>query len=219
MMYQAVTDPDWRVAEGSYGCLTHGPATDGLMCGKPAAAEKHRPNDRIRPWGAYCAEHAQRQGAWVEDGEVLKWELLHTDGTPLTEGEAARVRALLSRARGDECKKHRCPQDECPPESSHPKSLRFRKDLWDDIETAAAEDRTHVAGWVRRATETLLEELCCPKCPDTAPPVPVTFGDLAGRPLRGWVADAVRQVKAQHPRHEPVMIGAESRTTAARKDG
>ena len=53
----------------------------------------------------------------------------------------------------------------------------------------------------------------CARCWGT--PVPVTFGDLSGRPLREWAAEAEKAVRYQKCKaHHPVTIGAETSAPA-----
>lgn len=48
----------------------------------------------------------------------------------------------------------------------------------------------------------------CARCWGT--PVPVTLGDLSGRPLREWAAEAEKAVRYQKCKtHQPVRIGAQ----------
>jgi hypothetical protein len=147
---------------------------------------------------------------WVEDGKVLHYALRRPDGTEPTPREAARARNRPARRPADECSAHNCLKTECPPESSHVHTFRLRKDLVDAAEKAVDAERTDVSAWVRQAMETQLGHLRCYRCSDTAPPVPLKFGDLTGRPLDEWIAEAVERVRRQHPRHEPVTVGAEA---------
>ena len=212
-VYADLRDPEWRVAEEGARCRRRA-TPDDHACGEPAAAEKSHPNDPIWPWWAYCGEHALtygrrvEDGHWVEDGKVLHWVLCGADGTILTQEEAAR--ALRNwRGPADECKKHQCPPHMCPPESGHMFSFRIRADLREAAKRAAGAQKADVSEWARQAMEVLAgDNLRCPRCRDTDPPVPLEFGDLAGKPLGEWVADAAGKVKRQHPRHEPVRVGA-----------
>jgi hypothetical protein len=206
--YAAVPDPEWRVAVEGARCRHRG-APESLACGEPAVAEKHHPNDPIRPWWAYCARHVSVYGRWVEDGRVLHYALRKPDGTMLTQHEAAR--ALRNwRGPAGECKKHQCPPYMCPPESVHLISLRVRADLRDDAGDAAAAGGDDVSTWIREAMQARLNYLRCGKCRETAPPVPLEFGDLTGKPLDEWLAETVERVRRQHPRHEPLTVGAEA---------
>ena len=202
--YAAVPDPEWRVTEEGARCRHRG-APESLACGEPAVAEKEHPNDPISPWWAYCAQHAAvygrrvEDGHWVEDGRVLHWALRKPDGSVPTRGEAARAlrnwRATAERPwRG--------------PAESTPLSMRVRRDLADDAREAAA--GTDVSTWIRQAMQARLGYLRCDRCRETDPPVRLEFGDLSGRPMDEWIADAAAEVKRQHPRHEPVTVGAEA---------
>jgi hypothetical protein len=204
LAYRAIPDPDWRTAPGAR-CRWHGPASGGYACGKLASGEKRQPNDPISPWWAYCAEHMRDR--WAEGGQILRWELRHADGSPMTAKEAVRVRARQSSKPSDECKAHHCPPSECPPWSAHVHSMRLRNDLWQDMEDATDVRRTTVTGWAVRAMEAALGYVRCGGCPDEAPPVSVVLGDLTGRTLQECIAEAVSAAGSQHPRHEPVTLG------------
>jgi hypothetical protein len=204
--YAAMPDPEWQVAEEGATCRVARPGT--LACGEPAVAGKSRPADPISQWSAYCAGCAwEYREHWVEDGKVLHWVLRRPDGTVLTRPEAARA---LRNWRGPAgwCKKHQCPPYMCPPESGHLISLRVRADLRDDAGDAAAAGGDDASTWIREAMQARLNYLRCGKCRDTAPPVPLEFGDLTGKPLDEWIAETVERVRRQHPRHEPVTVGA-----------
>ena len=207
--YRALPAQGWRPAREGARCRHHAPTAGVKGCGGPAIAEWSRPNDAIHPWGAYCDAHARVHGVWAEGGAVMKWVLCRTDGTVLTQEETAR--ALRNwRPPADECKKHQCPPHMCPPESGHMFSFRIRADLREAAKRAAGAQKADVSEWARQAMEVLAgDSLRCPRCRDTDPPVPLEFGDLAGKTLGEWVADAAAQVKRQHPRHEPVRVGAD----------
>ena len=90
--------------------------------------------------------------------------------------------------------------------------MKFREDMWGEAEKAALaagySDRTDL---ITQALTAMLGYIRCPMCDSRGPgaaPVPVEFGDLEGRPLAGWIADAVSVVKRQHPDHDPVRVGA-----------
>ena len=70
--------------------------------------------------------------------------------------------------------------------------------------------------WGEQVIEAALGFARCRRgsCPDRTPPVPVTFGDLTGMTFGEAAALAVEAAESQHPRHEPVFIGAEGRATA-----
>ena len=110
------------------------------------------------------------------------------------------------------CTQHHQPRSQCEPWDRHTHSLRFREDLWAEAERIADPDVTTL---LTQCLEAQLEYLRCYRCKLDAPPVPVEFGDLTGRPLREWLADAAEVVISQHPRHEPVRIGAGPSSPAA----
>jgi hypothetical protein len=209
LVYAAVPDPEWRVAEEGARCRHRG-APESLACGEPPVAEKHHPNDPISQWWAYCARHALdygpsdrrrvEDGHWVEDGRVLHYALRKPDGSALTRGEAAR--ALRNWRAGQAAER--------PwrgPAETVPLSMRVRRDLRDDAAGAA---RTDVSTWIRQAMQARLGYLRCDTCREDAPPVPLEFGDLTGKPMDEWIREAVAKVKRQHPRHEPLTVGAEA---------
>lgn len=212
--YVAAPDPEWRLAAEGVTCR-HARQHE-RACGKPAVAEKHFPAAPSK-WWAYCEEHLRAGGGtpragdrhWTEGGQVLHWVLLKPDGSTLTRREALRA-ANRGHGAAAECGQHHCPQGECPPGSSHVHSVRFRDDLWADTEQAAGDARTDVATWVRQAMEARLGYLRCYRCRETDPPVSLEFGDLTGASLGELIAEAAKAVVAQHPRHEPVTVGAET---------
>jgi hypothetical protein len=161
------------------------------------------------PWHGFCEEHAAGRLHWVEDGKVMKWGLRHADGTALTAREAARERARHARRQVDEGRKR---PGEGDPWRRGNHSNRFRDDDWQATERAAE------AGGMRTTTEMIAhgmeamqDFLRCDRgdCYMGGPPVPVTWGDLTGKPLGAWITEAVKEIRAQHPRHQPVRIGAE----------
>ena len=204
--YLPVPAEGWRPAKAGATCRWHAPAMGIAICGEPAVAEKNQPNDPISRWWGYCGEHAG-PGLWIEDGTVLKWELRHADGTAATLQEIARARAKHARTFRE--------RPDGGPAASEPHSIRFRNDLWEDAEQAVKAERTDMSTWVRQAMEARLGYLRCRRCREDAPPVPVTFGDLTGKTLGEWIAEAAKQVRSQHPRHEPVVIGAQPATAPA----
>ena len=110
------------------------------------------------------------------------------------------------------CSQHRRPLSECRPDAKHVHPIRFRTDMWADAERAAKAAGTDRTGLVTQALEVFgLGYIRCGKCdyrsPD-APPVPVEFGDLTGRPPGYWVDRAAERIAQQHPDHGPVMVGA-----------
>lgn len=90
--------------------------------------------------------------------------------------------------------------------------MRFREDLWAQAEEVAKAADTDVTTLLTQLLEAQLGFQRCYRCKSGAPPVPVEFGDLTGKPLREWLAEAAGEVIRQHPRHEPVRIGAEPGT-------
>jgi len=109
--------------------------------------------------------------------------------------------------RQDYCTQHHQPRSKCEPWDRHGHTMRFREDDWMAAEHAAKTARTDVTALVTQMMEAMLGYARCWRCHPGAPPVPVGFGDLAGRPLREAVADAAEQVISQHPDHHPVTIG------------
>ena len=108
------------------------------------------------------------------------------------------------------CAQHHQDRSECEPWDRHGHTMRFREDDWRTSEaTAAAENSDITTSLTEVMTVTLGGYIRCHRCALNADPVPLEYGDLQGRPLREWVADAVIRVQRQHPRHEPVTIGAE----------
>ena len=93
--------------------------------------------------------------------------------------------------------------------------MRFRDDDWETAEQAAWEGKSDVTTLTTLAMEAMLGYIRCYRCKENAPPVPVEFGNLEGRPLREWIAGAEKRIVSQHPRHEPVTIGAEPATAPA----
>ena len=78
----------------------------------------------------------------------------------------------------------------------------------------AAKDGSDVTTFLTEAAEARLGYARCYRCALDAGPVPVEFGDLSGRPLDEWIADAVRAAAGQHPHHQPVRVGAGERPAA-----
>lgn len=197
LIYRIVPVEGWRAAGGGATCRWAAPAMDIPVCGEPAVAEKHHPGDIAARWWPYCGKHLGR-GLWAEDGAVVKWALCHADGTPATRQEAVRA---LGKRNGTR---------ERPPADTDLHSVRMRNDLWEDAENAAKTTRAtaSASAWIRQAMQVMLGGLRCPRCREDAPPVPLEFGDLTGMTLAEAVADAAEQVKRQHPRHEPVTVGA-----------
>jgi hypothetical protein len=198
--YSAVPVEGWRMAEDAGTCRWAAPAMDIPVCGQPAVAEKHHPGDIAAKWWGYCGEHLGR-GLWVQDSVVVKWVLCHADGTPATRKEAVRA---LGKRNGTRERPDRGPAETVS------FSMRLRKDLREAVDAAADTRGKDASDWARQAMQVMLDPpgLRCDRCRETAPPVPLEFGDLTGMTLAEAVAGAAEQVKRQHPRHEPVTVGA-----------
>jgi hypothetical protein len=201
LIYRPVPVEGWRIAADGATCRHHASAMGIYACGEPAVAEKHYPNDPISTWWAFCDRHLRAQKLWAEDGTVLKWVLCHPDGTAATRQE-------IVRAQGKRIGVRERPSRGPAQTSPHP--VRLRNDLWEGAEDAALAVRMTASAWIRQAMQARLGELRCERCPDDAPPVPVEFAHLTGKSLDAWLAEAGVRVKRQHPRHEPVLVGAEA---------
>jgi hypothetical protein len=118
-----------------------------------------------------------------------------------------RMTASRALPRQEMCAQHRQPKSDCEPWDRHGHTMRFREDLWVQADLAAQAGKSDVTTLLTETLEVMLGHIRCHRCSVAADPVPVTLGDLSGRPLREWVADAARQVQRQHPRHEPVRAG------------
>lgn len=116
-----------------------------------------------------------------------------------------------TRVAAPHCGQHHRPLSECEDWDRHNHSNRFREDDWQgtkrDAEAAGLDTTTEL---IAHGMEVMRGYLRCSRgaCMTDAPPVPVTFGNLEGKTLGEWITEAVRQAESQHPRHEPVMIGA-----------
>ena len=104
------------------------------------------------------------------------------------------------------CGQHHVPAGECPPSSRHPHTVRVRDDDWEGAQ--AAHGREEIAGWIEETIRARLGYIRCWRCPDDAPPVTLIPGDLTGMTLDEATVAAVKQAERQHPRHEPVWLGA-----------
>jgi hypothetical protein len=111
--------------------------------------------------------------------------------------------------RNEMCTQHRQPRSECEPWDKHGHTVRFREDDWLGSEALAKAEKSDITTLLAEALEVFSGGLRCPRCNLDADPVPLEYGDLAGRALREWVVDAKSRVRRQHPRHEPVWLGAE----------
>src|ERR1017187_1524058 len=114
------------------------------------------------------------------------------------------------------CAQHHVPRSQCPPSSGHPRSVRFRDDDWAAAEDAAqarntdtGPRNTDTGPLIISAAQAVLGDVRCSGCWPEDPPVPLQWGDLTGRPLAEWIAEAEKQAARQHPDHEPVWLGAE----------
>ena len=124
--------------------------------------------------------------------------------------------ATKTRKRTD-CTQHRQPLSDCNPWDHHLHSHRFREDDYQATEdTAEAAGMPTTTRLIAHGMEVMQNYLRCDlgRCYTDGPPIPVTFGDLSGKTFGEWVARAVRQAESQHPRHEPVRIGAEPASLA-----
>ena len=111
----------------------------------------------------------------------------------------------------DYCGQHRQPLSECEDWDRHNHSMRFREDDWQLHERSAKALRlATTTEYVDQAANVAEGYLRCHRggCTTDGPPIPVTFGDLTGKTLGEWITLAVKRAGSQHPRHEPVMIGA-----------
>jgi hypothetical protein len=103
------------------------------------------------------------------------------------------------------------PLSECYPWDRHNHSNRFREDDWTATESAAEDaGLPTTTELIAHGMEAMQDFLRCDRgdCYMGGPPVPVIWGDLTGRPLGAWITEAVKEIRRQHPRHQPVRIGA-----------
>ena len=97
---------------------------------------------------------------------------------------------------------------ETVPGGRHVRSARVWDGTWDDLSRLGREEGFAPSTLVGDAADLLAGYVRCSRCWGT--PVPVTFGDLSGRPLREWAAEAEKAVRYQKCRdHRPVTIGRE----------
>jgi len=110
------------------------------------------------------------------------------------------------------CKQHRQPREQCEPWDRHGHTVRWRDDDFETTADGAAAARMLVSAFVTGAATAFAGGyIRCDRgttCATAGPPVPVMFGDLTGKPPAEWLGEAARTVRRQHPRHEPVWIGA-----------
>lgn len=195
--YRIVPDEEWQKADEDTRCRGAAGIKGTIGCTELATVKKRTANP-IFPWYAYCNDHARANGSWIEGGTVMKWDLRHLDGSPVTPAELAAARARKS------CAQH---HGECKPWDRHGHSMRFRDDTWNDVEQAADDMGVTATTWVTEAIEAALGYVRCQKCPLDANPVPLVFGNLQGKPLGSWIAEAVEAAARQHPRHQAVRVG------------
>ena len=107
------------------------------------------------------------------------------------------------------CPQHHQPRSQCNSWDRHVHTMRFRDDDWEAAEKIAWAAKSDITTLQTLAmTVITTQSIRCYRCKEDAPPVPVKMGDLTGTSLREAVIAAEKQVVSQHPRHEPVMIGA-----------
>jgi hypothetical protein len=112
------------------------------------------------------------------------------------------------------CAQHHQPRSQCRPGDRHVRTMRFRDDDWEAAEAttreawAALKVKTDIAKMTTLAVTAMSGYIRCYRCPEDAPPVPVQMGDLTGMTLREALFAAEKQVAAQHPRHQPVIVGS-----------
>ena len=95
----------------------------------------------------------------------------------------------------------------------HTKSARIWDGTWEDLSRLGREEGFAPSTLVGDTADLLAGYIRCARCWGT--PVPVSFGDLSGRPLREWAAEAEKAVRYQKCKaHEPVTIGAETSAPA-----
>jgi hypothetical protein len=89
----------------------------------------------------------------------------------------------------------------------HTKSARIWDGTWEDLTRLGREENFAPSTLAGDTADLLAGYHRCARCGGT--PVPVTFGDLSGRPLREWVAEAEKAVRYQKCRdHQHVLVGA-----------
>ena len=93
------------------------------------------------------------------------------------------------------------------PGGRHTKSARMWDGTWEDLTSLGRAEHFAPSTLIGDTADLLAGYFRCPRCHGT--PVPVSFGDLSGRPLREWAAEAEKAVRYQKCKaHEPVTIGA-----------
>jgi hypothetical protein len=87
------------------------------------------------------------------------------------------------------------------PDASRVRTVRMYDDAWDLIGDRAPDH----SRFIRDMMEAGVDAARCYRCFEL---VPVEFGDLTGKPIAEWVAEAGKIVTAQHRQgHHPVTIG------------
>ena len=85
------------------------------------------------------------------------------------------------------------------------RSVRMHPGTWDLMESRRG---MTASVHIRDMTEAGLGFARCYRCSE---PVPVGFGDLTGKPLAEWVAEAGKTVTRQHKTgHHPIVVGREA---------
>ena len=107
------------------------------------------------------------------------------------------------------CSQHRQPLADCNPWDRHGHSNWQAS--WDGAKATGMTATDRIAYGMQAQDD----RLRCSRggCVMDGPPVPVIWGDLTGKTLGQWIAEAVKTIEDQHPRHEPVLIGAASART------
>jgi hypothetical protein len=108
------------------------------------------------------------------------------------------------------CRQHRQPLSECYPWDRHNHSNRYREDDWQVTERGARESKMATTERIAHGMQVMAGYLRCGRggCVMDGPAIPVTFGNLDGKTLGEWIAEAVELAESQHPEHFPVRIGA-----------
>lgn len=102
------------------------------------------------------------------------------------------------------------------PYATKPRTVRMHNDAWNLMEAETPEMRSDPSKFTRDMTEAGLDLARCRTCFAL---VHVEFGDLTGKPLAEWVAEAQKTVTRQHrDGHHPVTVGrGADRSPAAMK--
>jgi hypothetical protein len=109
-------------------------------------------------------------------------------------------------------------KDAYSPSPRNPHPVRLAEDTWGNVGEAARAGQAVTANtWAEQVIEAALGYVRCHRgsCPGRMPPIPVTFGDLTGMTFGEAAALAAEAAESQHPRHEPVRIGAEPGTASS----